>query len=64
MKIYKYPIDSPLKLPLGAEILSANIQREEFFVWALVDPEETEMIERDIRVLGTGDKTYKYYNRQ
>jgi hypothetical protein len=67
-KIYKYkiPKNGLIELPYNAEILSAGVQNEDIFIWALVDT-LTDMSEtRVIEVLGTGFtlsyENYKFIN--
>ena len=60
--IYKYEIkenDYTVSLPKGHEILCVKCQsdrwgEEGIFLWALVDPDETEREAVRIRVFGTG----------
>ena len=55
MRIYKYQIvDGKIEAPAGSQILTCQLQRGEFCVWALVNPEVTELNTWDVRVLGTG----------
>lgn len=58
MTIYKYPIEitdtQKVELPLGAEILTAQMQGENLCLWAKVDEFYTGMEERTIEVFGTG----------
>lgn len=68
--VYKYPLTAQtnkLRLPKGAEILSAGWQAPEVVIWALIDTEQTEAEERHIEVAGTGwplpvgeDKTVEF----
>lgn len=63
--IYKYKISRikpEIKLPLGAEVLYAGAQAGEFYIWALVDLSETEMVERSFAVWGTGWEIEEYPN--
>lgn len=55
-KIYKYKIDPSLReydLPYGATILSAGVQGDDIFIWALTDTENP-LSTRYIDVYGTG----------
>ena len=57
--IYKYPIKvtdgQNISLPIGAEILTIQVQNEiEVFMWALVDPKVDSEI-RHIEIFGTGN---------
>ena len=59
MRIYKYKLGdyldkSSVRLQMGAKILSVNKQNNEWFLWAMIDPYETKMEERVIRMAGTG----------
>lgn len=59
-KIYRYPFEvvdlQTISLPSGSKVLRADYQpwREEASIWAVVDPEETEMVPTKIRITGTG----------
>ena len=56
--IYKYtvtglPLQNKIEMPMGATILSVNMQGADFCMWALVDTNaETE--EREFEIVGTG----------
>lgn len=56
-RIYKYPIqitdEQIIQMPENAEILHVNIQHNQAFIWAMIDPEEDEE-DVEIRVYGTG----------
>lgn len=65
--IYKYVLDTAcnvigdpkipytMELPKGAEILSCGLQNNKnFCVWAKVDPNQTEMVEVEFYIFGTG----------
>ncbi len=59
MVIYKYKLGdyfdkSSVHLQIGAKILSINKQDNEWFLWAMIDPYETKMEERVIRMTSTG----------
>lgn len=60
-QIWKFEIDSPSKLgiemPIGAEILTVQVQNETPCIWALVNPEETKM-KRYFEIYGTGMGIY------
>lgn len=43
-----------LSLPIGAKILSAQIQREKICIWAMVDSKEKKE-NRTIAIVGTGN---------
>ncbi len=55
--IFKYPLDltSPniMGMPVGAEILTVQIQRGDICLWAKVDP-DAELEDRQFVVYGTG----------
>jgi len=55
--IFKYDLkirdDQTVKMPIGAKILSTQLQYEKICLWALVDP-ANEMEERKIIIRGTG----------
>ena len=66
-KIYKYVLDTALdvvgapkflytmELPKGTAILSCGLQnKENICVWAKVDPNQTEMVEVEFYIIGTG----------
>ena len=55
MKIYKYPIvDEKIEAPAGSQILTCQLQRADFCVWALVNPEVRETNTWTVKVVGTG----------
>lgn len=55
--VYKYGVETTgeftVNLPLGAEILTVQIQSEIPFMWALVDP-DAKQEPRRFRLVGTG----------
>jgi hypothetical protein len=54
--IYKYPMslkDQWVSLPIGAKMLTVEIQNGVLCLWALVDPSE-KIAARFFKVLGTG----------
>jgi hypothetical protein len=60
MTIWKYPVplDTPgavfhLKMPVGAEVLTVQLQQGKPTIWALLDP-DARMIQRSFRIVGTG----------
>ena len=66
-RIYKYVLDTALdvvgaskfpytmELPKGTTILSCGLQnKENICVWAKVDPNQTEMVEVEFYIIGTG----------
>lgn len=60
--VYKYsltPGEQELRLPVGATILDIGVQyvdsrQPQLFLWALVEPESSNMINHKIVVVGTG----------
>lgn len=55
--VYKYEIDPSnpcIELPAAAKILSAGVQGEHIFIWALVDIEFNAVIKHEFSVVGTG----------
>ena len=55
--IYKYQLTSQvctLTLPTGAEILTVKLQNEKPTLWAVVNPNTSEVEERHICIIGTG----------
>lgn len=61
--IWKFPLKVADKqniiMPIGAEILTVQVQNEEPCLWALVDP-EAGMESRHIEIFGTGH-TIEYF---
>ena len=59
MKIYKYMITSELyqtvKMPKQAKILTVQMQREDPYIWAIVDPDLPKE-DRHFKVHGTGHR--------
>jgi hypothetical protein len=57
--VHKYAVEAagdfgPVQMPVGAEILHADVQGDQVFVWASVAPEAGELVERRIGYFGTG----------
>lgn len=56
--IWKYPFNIgdrfPLKMPLGAQILTVQVQKGSPCIWALVDVNEPDREVRWFQVYGTG----------
>lgn len=56
--IYKYELmitnTQKVELPVGAEILTVQLQFESPCLWALVEPDQTETETRVIEIFGTG----------
>jgi hypothetical protein len=60
MNIWKFPINFDtqyIPMPLGADIISFGKQKNEMFVWALVDPDAL-FVKRFIEIVGTGHNFY------
>lgn len=55
-KIYKYkiPKNGLIELPYKSEVLSANSQNGEIFIWALVDVSINTIETRIFEIIGTG----------
>lgn len=52
--IHKYQLtDNVIKMRLDAQVLTAQIQRGEICLWAMVN-DEAPMEEREFRIIGTG----------
>lgn len=55
--VYKFPLMSaqrqPIVLTRGAEVLSAQMQRDVLCLWVLMDPDAVN-VEREVTVAGTG----------
>lgn len=55
--IYKYPLvvagEQQVEMPKGAQLLTVQVQREVFCVWAIVDT-DAEKEQRTISIIGTG----------
>lgn len=55
--IYKYPLritdGQSVRLPRGAQVLTAQVQRDLLQLWALVDPSEP-VDTVQLRIVGTG----------
>ena len=55
--IYKYPLmtadEQRVDMPRGAHILSVDVQRGVYCLWALVDP-QAEKEQRTFAIIGTG----------
>lgn len=61
--VYKYPLNpmqtrQTITLPVGAQILSVQLQNLGMMLWALVDPESKKTEERSICIYGTGHAIY------
>lgn len=56
--IYRYPLlvtdYQEVLMPIGAEILTIQTQGENPSLWALVDPNESNVESRSIEMFGTG----------
>ena len=55
--IYKYQLPGvgALKLPLGAQILTVQLQNGSPTLWALVQPDNA-LVDRTISIVGTGSE--------
>ncbi len=56
-RIYKYPLqlgETILKLPFGAQVLTAQDQGGTITIWALVNTEDIQPETRKFTVVGTG----------
>ncbi len=54
--IWKYKLDSGytfLEMPEGADLLSVQVQDDEWTLWARVDP-DAQTVKREVFVCGTG----------
>ncbi len=60
MRVFQYEIsevdEAKVRLPLGAQVLSAGRENDKLFLCALVDPGETRTKQRIFRIAGTGDE--------
>ncbi len=57
--IWKYPLKSMeiqmIEMPLGAKILTVQVQHKKVCLWCLVNPNDNAMItKREIHIVGTG----------
>lgn len=61
--VYKYILNfvrcagksqAPLTLPAGSDIIRIGTQGNNIYVWALVDPDQTEKQDLEIEMYGTG----------
>jgi len=66
--IWKFPLrvtDSQrIEMPRGAEILTAQTQNGQGYLWALVDPEAVDTEMRTIEIHGTGNPILEGNNRE
>lgn len=53
-KIYKYEIEQTIEMPVGAEILTIQLQHDIPNLWAVVDTEIEEKETRNFAIVGTG----------
>jgi hypothetical protein len=51
--IYKYEVDTIVVMPIGAEILTVQLQNGKPWIWALVEW-YNQLEERNFNVIGTG----------
>lgn len=58
IRIFKYILDivtdQTLGLPVGSKILTVMEQNDDVVLYALVDDEEKDIAEHEIRIVGTG----------
>ena len=57
LTIFKYPIsvqENLIELPVGAEILTIQLQNGEPYIWVKLDDEELDIEEHSFIVVGTG----------
>lgn len=52
--IFKYKLRPVVSLPKDSVILKTAIQNGEMFIWVLIYPDETEMVDRNFEIIGTG----------
>ena len=56
--VYKYELPftaaPKLDMPAGAQVLEIAVQGEHVWLWALVDREETDMVNQEFLIIGTG----------
>lgn len=59
MKIYKYPLviedEQNISMPLGAELLTVELQHGRPCLWAIVDEEQPNTEDRKLLIIGTGN---------
>lgn len=59
MVIWKYELEVTdrqiVRMPVAADLLSVANQRGKLCLWAMVDPENPNKVERDIEIIGTGN---------
>lgn len=70
-KVFKYELSYQtdlinVELPIGAEVLTIDTQKNKLCLWVSVDPDELVMEIRQFRIAGTGHSIYeeplKYIN--
>jgi len=56
--VYKYVLEAgitnTISLPVGAKVLDVKIQRNDFCIWILLDPQAHNIVNRKFVVIGTG----------
>jgi len=52
-RIYKYKLEDSVEMPIGAKILSIQMQNNRPYIWALVDT-DAECEFRHFEIIGTG----------
>jgi len=50
---FELPIEGTIEMPIGAEILGVQVQRDEPRLWAMVDPSAPKE-KRQFKIYGTG----------
>jgi hypothetical protein len=57
-KILKYQLESyscsEVAIPIGGEVICANVQGNEMYIWVRVNPKETKTEVRTFQIFGTG----------
>ena len=57
-RIFRYPLAitdyQTVKMPAKSKVLTAQIQKGELFVWAMVDPSEPSTVDYPFWIHGTG----------
>jgi hypothetical protein len=52
--IYKYELARTIQLPIDSQVLKVGMQNGGMYIWALVDPNQTNKSQRNFEILGTG----------
>ncbi len=65
-RVYKYPLPIRdqvyVRMPINAEIFHIHPQDNDLCIWAAVDPDEKQTVDRCFRIAGTGHEI-EYYER-